>query len=317
MRGLFAFFVALGHLFDIAQLNTGYGGVLALVRPCFGFQWVVGFFVLSGFCIESSVQHARDKSVRHYAVLRLSRLAPAYFAILALALAVEVAILGSPFRPPIWQNVSTVNFVGQVLVLQGSILFGLLAFGCYASTWTITYEAVYYALWALRVRYFRHTSALPLLVGGALIAYASARLFAYIPGARGLIPIMFAIALLAPYPALMNANWARWSVHAGHISYPLFLIHGVIGIGLGTMFNYIGGISFAVQFALLLAGSLAAAWAVVVLLERPLLLYRKQKLGGFVRDSDEKSLHAAQYGLSEDRLATDLRRVELARAPAE
>ena len=92
MRGLFAFLVALGHLFDVAQVNTGYSGVLTIIRPCFGFQWVVGFFVLSGFCIESSVLQARDKSVRHYAVLRFSRLAPAYYTVLFFALAVEVTL---------------------------------------------------------------------------------------------------------------------------------------------------------------------------------------------------------------------------------
>lgn len=56
LRGIFAIFVALGHLYDMARLNSDATGWLDVPRSLFGTNWVIGFVVISGFLIESSVE---------------------------------------------------------------------------------------------------------------------------------------------------------------------------------------------------------------------------------------------------------------------
>jgi peptidoglycan/LPS O-acetylase OafA/YrhL len=150
LRGLFAFLVLLGHAFDVvAPYLTSPTALTAfgLLRPMFGFQWVIGFFFLSGFCIELSCRrnYGDGFDAWDYAKARVTRLYPVYLVVLAGCIALEYAIAGSPYRPKYWeQAVGADAILGQLLMVQG---FDLL-FASYAPTYTITYEVVCYGLWA-------------------------------------------------------------------------------------------------------------------------------------------------------------------------
>ena len=77
LRGLLAIGVMLGHAFDLAVESTTqpsgiFFSIATRARPYCGFICVVGFIVLSGYCIAAST--ARSFSVGRYGFMRVSRL---------------------------------------------------------------------------------------------------------------------------------------------------------------------------------------------------------------------------------------------------
>jgi peptidoglycan/LPS O-acetylase OafA/YrhL len=112
-----------------------------------GLHYMMGFFVLSGFCIQVSASRLASGGrfpLKTYAIARLTRILPLYYAALAFAVAVE--FLASSHRPPLWRKgIEPGVLVDQVFLLQG---FGQ-RYGSFAPSWSITNEFVYYLMFGL------------------------------------------------------------------------------------------------------------------------------------------------------------------------
>src|SRR5690348_6273483 len=122
---------------------------LVSVRPFFGVVWVVGFFVLSGYCIARSCDRP-DFSLLRYAAMRITRIYPLLIVGVALGGIVEFIMLGSPHRPNVWTgDIDLAHFFMTVT--------GFDTFGALAPAYTIAYELLCYivfgiAWWLLRPR---------------------------------------------------------------------------------------------------------------------------------------------------------------------
>ena len=156
-RGLFAFLVVAAHAVDIAwslhpEAQTQYPRWLHdLLRhvAAQGIYWVIGFFVISGYCIQLSVSRSIDANpfqLMRYLAARLSRILPIYY--LGLALAVVVEPLMAPARPPYWVNgINTNTLIAQLFLVQNMTE----TFGSYGPSWSITNEMFYYIFYGLIV----------------------------------------------------------------------------------------------------------------------------------------------------------------------
>lgn len=167
LRGIFAILVALGHLYDMARLNSDATGWLDMPRSLFGTNWVIGFVVISGFLIESSVESMmkRGGDVASYLKARATRIAPLYYVGFVSALMVEylgATLFSHEARPAYWLPSDWTTVLAQLLLVQ-NVLIGLGTFGAFAATSTVAFEVWYYLLWTIRIRFFR-TRALPFIV---------------------------------------------------------------------------------------------------------------------------------------------------------
>ncbi len=112
-----------------------------------GMYYVMGFFVLSGYCIHLSVARSITADrfpVKRYMAARLSRILPLYYLGLVAALAVEWWIADA--RPHEWPNgLDAPTFFGQLVMLQNLTE----TFGSFASSWSITNEVFYYIFYGL------------------------------------------------------------------------------------------------------------------------------------------------------------------------
>ncbi len=153
-RGVFAILVMAAHALDLAwTLDPTIRGTDASqfhwIRHTVGtgFYWVMGFFVLSGYCIHQSVARqlaAGQFPLRYYLWARATRILPLYY--LALLATVAVERLISPDRPTCWQNgIDLRTFCYQLGLIQNFTQ----TFGSFASSWSITNEVFYYILYGL------------------------------------------------------------------------------------------------------------------------------------------------------------------------
>ena len=89
-RGLFAFLVVGAHAVDISWVVhpevpgrfPGWLHHLLLYVVAAGVYWVIGFFVISGYCIQLSVERQIKGNtflLRHYLLSRLSRILPLFY----------------------------------------------------------------------------------------------------------------------------------------------------------------------------------------------------------------------------------------------
>jgi peptidoglycan/LPS O-acetylase OafA/YrhL len=161
LRGILAFLVALGHASYICYIfPTTDDFVRAALKPAVmysGFNYVIGFFVLSGYCIaRSTLNH--PFSFASYVALRVTRIYPALIACGLLAGLVEASLFSNPNRIAVWE--SGIDFRTFLWNLTGT--GGLLAnqFGSYAPIYTVSYELLYYAVWGLVLACFRVKAAL-------------------------------------------------------------------------------------------------------------------------------------------------------------
>ncbi len=175
LRGVFAILVVAAHSLDLAAKSfapefaeTQIGKVL-LGTLGNGFYWVMGFFVLSGFCIQLSVQSSYAKgcySVRGYLAARVTRIAPLFYIALLFAATVELLAHQLGTRPPVWQNgINIPTFLGNVLFTQNITGW----FGSYAPAWSITCEMAYYLFWPAAL-YLSDYRAARASIGAAIIA---------------------------------------------------------------------------------------------------------------------------------------------------
>jgi len=150
LRGAFAILVLLSHSVEAtvttAEQSIGHVPEFWLtIENTFGRGafWVFGFFVISGFCIQLSVNRSLSQSggldSRRYLLARFTRIFPLYA--IGLALAVAIWLIGSsvgscPHHDAFpWQPL-----LGNLFLVQG---FGD-QFPGYGPSWSITNEFVYY-----------------------------------------------------------------------------------------------------------------------------------------------------------------------------
>jgi len=108
-RGLFAFLVVAAHAVDIswsihpdapARFPWWLHRFLLYVVAA-GVYWVIGFFVISGYCIQLSISRSisgKSFPLARYLAARFTRILPLYYLALAFAAVVEWLIAGA--RPP-------------------------------------------------------------------------------------------------------------------------------------------------------------------------------------------------------------------------
>ena len=149
LRGLLAIGVLLGHAIDLAHLSApNASGTLFSIamatRPYFGFVCVIGFIVLSGYCIARSTM--KRFSSGEYAVMRVTRVYPLLIVAVLLTALVEWLASESAYRPDMW-------IVGRDLRKFVAALAGFSGFkgpfGALTPAYTISFELLYYVIWGL------------------------------------------------------------------------------------------------------------------------------------------------------------------------
>jgi peptidoglycan/LPS O-acetylase OafA/YrhL len=347
LRGLLAIGVLLGHAIDLARISTAApsGTLFSMAmatRPFFGFIWVIGFIVLSGYCIARSTM--KRFSLGEYAVKRVTRIYPLLIVAALLTGLLERAAFGSPYRPDMWViGISVRRFISALLGLGGFKGW----FGALAPSYTVSFELMYYAIWGLamwaagrgrRALLVSTAVAVLLIVFGDWMRDSLGWFAGFVPTVGvALFPGWLLGAALALFlePTTRAARvipvWAPWIVfigmHAyfvdrfnfgfatpsdfmgvarytvvsgvftaivatwmarpapspratdtwlGELSYPLFLIHGPVIIGVQFALNaWSVQLTFTANLAILLAASFAAAMLLVIFVERPVMAWRR------------------------------------------
>ena len=147
LRGILAMGVVCWHVLGMpgqipfsTDIWQGVFGPLVLFS---GFNYVVGFIVVSGYCIARSTLK-RDFTFARYMALRITRIYPALIACACIAGIVELVLFESPHRLAVWNSGITVHNFGLSLIgLSG--FYG--QFGSYAATYTVSYELLFYVIW--------------------------------------------------------------------------------------------------------------------------------------------------------------------------
>jgi peptidoglycan/LPS O-acetylase OafA/YrhL len=149
LRGLLAIGVLLGHAIDLAHMSAPNpsGTLLSIAmatRPFYGFVCVIGFIVLSGYCIARSTM--KGFSLGDYTLMRVTRVYPLLIVAVLLTALVEWVALDSPYRPEMWIGGRDVRkFLAALLGFSGFKGY----FGALAPAYTISFELMYYAIWGL------------------------------------------------------------------------------------------------------------------------------------------------------------------------
>ena len=370
LRGALAILVALSHAAALATMvpatSDAFQAALTPATLFSGFNYVIGFIVISGYCVARSTIKSTARlpfSLTHYAAMRVTRIYPALIACAVLAGVVELALFNSPNRIPMWQaGIDVQHFISNLLGLSG--FKG--QFGSYAPTYTVAYELFYYAIWGIAL------ALLPQNLGCLAVMTVMPTLFFVLPGNFQFAIVLSALwimgAALATYEHAIvrtvrryplwlvwsvcliifirgNAEFARLQISLwefpgslftipcgllfaiviashlarsgpqlaldkwlGEISYPLFLAHGPVIIAVGSLLKAFGpslgfSISFGALMLILMSSSLAAAQAILVLVERPVMSWRRSLTSeeapsaAFARaSSDDEALIAASQG---------------------
>lgn len=169
VRGLLAIGVMLGHTCDIVWTSVSpqsgmIFGIIGNTRPLLGFVCVIGFIVLSGYCIARSTMKAERFNLGRYAFLRITRLYPLLIVATLAAGVVEWLVLQTPHRTQIWH---TGQDVGHFLYAMAGLSGFQGQFGSLAPSYTISYELFYYLVWGLALTVTAGRLRLALLLAGA------------------------------------------------------------------------------------------------------------------------------------------------------
>ncbi len=227
-RGLFAFLVVAAHAYDVCWaihpgamrlLPAGLRTLLfATVQS--GFYWVMGFFVISGYCIQLSATRMLDSGrfpLGLYLKARFTRIMPLYYLGLLFALGVECLVASDrPWYYP--DGVDGVGFASQVLFVQRLTR----TFGAFAPSWTITNELFYYIGFGLLATLAARSRSRPAWVGlGCSVVVGGVLVGLHQVGYRQSLILGFGLlfalginwflgALVAIYgPGLMRRGWCR------------------------------------------------------------------------------------------------------------
>lgn len=170
-RGLLAALVVIAHSWELAwslhptELSALTPATKQIIGNTVGsgLCWVMGFFVISGYCIHLSVErliNAGQFPVQYYVLARLTRIFPLYYLALLFTVFAEWQV-GSA-RPSLWPNGrSPLVLLGQVFAVQGVSE----TFGSFAPSWSITYELAYYLLYGLLAWNAKGRASYPLRLG--------------------------------------------------------------------------------------------------------------------------------------------------------
>ncbi len=231
--------------------RDGLPGALKLVRAVSQWGWlgVHVFFAISGWCIAERFAkgHARGESGFHFAIERLLRIYPTYWAALALAILLHVAAV--PFNSGLLANAAPSGFSGWLsscLILEP--YFGRSSF--LLVSWSLVYELGFYLCAALALEATRRR------IGTVRLVFLAGSLLCFAPWVAHGIPSPWRVLELWPdFFAGVAAWWAvrRESRASGYGLLALMLAAVAFWQGYGG----IGRIS-AVATALVLA--LAWKW---------------------------------------------------------
>ena len=181
-RGLFSILVVLCHGFTAAwSMDRGASNTISTAAHDWlldsvgaGFYWVMGFFVLSGYCIHQSVdrQIADGRfDLRRYLIARATRILPLYY--LALAFAIGAEAIGSTIRV----GASDALDDRAVLLAQAFVVQNLgRCYPGFVASWSITNESIYYLLYGLLAAWAAGQRAIPVRVGLATCLLVGATL---------------------------------------------------------------------------------------------------------------------------------------------
>ena len=173
-RGLFAFFVVAAHSVDISWAIhpevpgrlPGWVHDFLLYVVAAGVYWVIGFFAISGYCIQLSIERQIKGNafpLHHYLLARLTRILPLYY--LALLLAVIVERLIDSARPPCWPQGMNINaLIAQLFIIQNLTW----TYGTFAPSWSITNEMFYYLFYGIVVCVALRRGIRPTILGISL-----------------------------------------------------------------------------------------------------------------------------------------------------
>lgn len=149
MRGILAILVVVSHIVGIAftypTTHDAFQNALAPLFMFTGFNYVIGFIVVSGYCIvRSTLARGPKFSLIQYTALRLTRIYPSLIICACIAGVVELVFFGHPSRIAVWNAGLTLhNFVVSIFGMSG--FYG--QFGSYAPSYTVSYELLFYLIW--------------------------------------------------------------------------------------------------------------------------------------------------------------------------
>jgi peptidoglycan/LPS O-acetylase OafA/YrhL len=200
-RGIFAFLVVSAHAIELSRALDP--ATFSALRPWVqdfltyiagtGLYYVMGFFVISGYCIQRSVERLSNGisfPLRTYITSRLTRILPLYYLSLLATVVIEQTV--AAHRPLVWANgLSRSVLISQVLLIQNFTQ----TYGSFAPSWSITNELVYYVLFGLLASVLTGTRLKPAALGLVIcIAIGMVTQLAYRSGYRS--PIVLSIGLL-------------------------------------------------------------------------------------------------------------------------
>jgi peptidoglycan/LPS O-acetylase OafA/YrhL len=239
LRGLLAIGVLLGHAIDLARISapTPSGTLFSMAvatRPYYGFICVVGFIVLSGYCIARSTM--RRFTLGDYVVKRVTRVYPLLIVAALLTGMLEWVALDNPDRPLMWilarDGRDAKRFISALLGFSG--FKG--PFGALSPAYTISFELFYYAIWGLAMKAAGGRSRRALLLAtavGVVLTVFGGRLRGSLGWFAGFLPIV-GIAVLpgwllgaalavaeGPLTRLARVvpTWATWLVFVWLFAY--------------------------------------------------------------------------------------------------
>lgn len=259
-RGLLSWLVVLCHAFQVA--TTIHPSAATSLTPSqyalldhtvnAGFVWVMGFFVLSGYCIHQAVARrlsAPTLSLKLYLAARLSRILPLYYLALGFAVIAEPWLTAS-------DGLDVSGLVGQIFLVQNLTH----QFGSFTPSWSLTNEVFYYLLYGVLAATVGRHKGWPFWIGmGLCLLVGSVLQLAYLNEYRS--PFVLKTGMLFG----LGFNWFlgvgvavyREEIRRSPIAlalaraWPLVLALGIAGYhqGLPIQTAYLGG---GLAFALLL-----------------------------------------------------------------
>ena len=179
-----------------------------------GLYYVMGFFVISGYCIQLSVRRLSTTGgfpLKTYLLARVSRILPLYYVALFTTVITEGILVTN--RVPVWSNgLNRSVLLGQIFVVQNFTQ----TYGSFAPSWSITNEVVYYALFGLLAALVARSKIHPANPGMFLcIAVGATSQLIYRTGYHS--PVVLGIGLLFG----LGFNWflgALIALHADDIA---------------------------------------------------------------------------------------------------
>jgi peptidoglycan/LPS O-acetylase OafA/YrhL len=214
LRGVACLLVVAYHL---SQLEAGYGLGFNPLKAFrwFGFAGVDLFFVLSGFIITTTSRPdlGRLSRLPRYLFRRAWRIYPTFWAALSVSVAASVVLSHESLVRPGW----VAEVFETVLLIPPSAPQRLLPVA-----WTLSYELMFYAVFAA-LFVLPRWAAIPALLGWAALvlrAYITSTYpgnrFAAIPLSPFVLEFLFG-ALVAWCPARLSGRWAGVLALAGMI----------------------------------------------------------------------------------------------------